>query len=146
MTGLWLIIFIRRGRGDVIWWHVVELWWSFDREEEWYLKAAWKAKIISPLHLCPAVHGLWEEKEKKSYYFFELQGKLRTMGKRACESGAAREGFMEEVILEVTIEGWIGACQAGDRGRTHHGKKSIWITSRLRDSRQCFRPSAVESV
>ena len=43
--------------------------------------------------------------KKKSYYFCELQGKLRTMGKRACESGAATEGFMEEVILEVTIKG-----------------------------------------
>ena len=35
----------------------------------------------------------------------ELQGKLRTMGKRAHESGAAKEGFMEEVMPEVTTDG-----------------------------------------
>lgn len=78
----------------------------------------------------------WTVGGGKESNFCELQGKLRTMGKRAPESGAAREGFMEEVMPEVITEGWIGDCQGGERGRTLYAKESVCLpTSGLRDLR-----------
>ena len=70
---------------------------------------------------------------KENSNLCELQGKLRTIGKRAHESGAAKEGFMEEVMPEVTTDGGIGDCKGGERGRTLYAKESVCLpTSGLR--------------